>query len=202
MFLTVLGNNIKSIRRENMKINLVGKNINITQDIKDEVEKKFDRLNKYFDDQQAMDVKISQEGNDYKVESTIILDGGTILRAESMEETYQNSIDRTMDALVRQIRKHKTRLLKHRNSGSIKFENFNESFDSEYNIDDSYDDDEIKIVREKEVKMKPMSDQEAAMQMELLNHDFYVYQDDQDMNLRIVYRRKNGGYGVIIPTQR
>lgn len=185
-----------------MKINLVGKNINITQDIKDEVEKKFDRLNKYFDDQQAMDVKVSQEGNDYKVESTIILDGGTILRAESMEETYQNAIDRTMDALVRQIRKHKTRLLKHRTSGSIKFESFNESFDSEYNIDDSYDDDYIKIVREKEVKMKPMSDQEAAMQMELLNHDFYVYQDDQDMNLRIVYRRKNGGYGVIIPTQR
>lgn len=185
-----------------MKINLVGKNINITQDIKDEVEKKFDRLNKYFDDQQTMDVKISEEGNDYKVESTIILDGGTILRAENMEESYQNAIDRTMDALVRQIRKHKTRLLKHRNSGSIKFESFNESFDSEYNIDDSYDDDEIKIVREKEVKMKPMSDQEAAMQMELLNHDFYVYQDDQDMNLRIVYRRKNGGYGVIIPTQR
>ena len=184
-----------------MRINIVGKNINITQDIKEEVEKKFDRLNKYFDDQQDMDVKVSKEGNAYKVESTINLDGGTILRAESMEESYQNATDRTMDALVRQIRKHKTRLLKSRNSGSIKFENFNENFDREYDIDDSYD-EKIEIVRKKEVKMKPMSDQEAVMQMELLNHDFYVYQDDEDMNLRIVYRRKNKGYGVIIPTQR
>lgn len=185
-----------------MKINLFGKNLDITPDIRYEVEKKFDRLNKYFTDEQNMDVKVSKEGNDFKVESTIILDGGTILRAESMEESYQNAIDRTIDALVRQIRKHKTRLLKHRNSGSIRFENFNESFDKEYNIDKTLDDEEINIVRTKEVKMKPMSSEEAVMQMELLNHDFYVFQDTEDMEIRIVYRRKNGNYGLIIPTQR
>ncbi len=184
-----------------MKINLIGKNLDITDDIRNEVEKKFERLDKYFDENQAMDVRVSKEGNNYKVESTIILDGGTILRAESSEATYANAIDRSIDALMRQIRKQKTRLKKSRNSDSIKFEHFNETFDAEYEIDDSYD-DEIQIVRHKEVKMKPMSAEEAVMQMELLNHDFYVFQDQEDMEIRIVYRRKNGDYGEIIPTQR
>lgn len=187
-----------------MKINLIGKNIDITDDIRNEANKKFERLDKYFDPNQDIDVRFSKEGraDEYKVEATIILDGGTILRAERSEETYPNAIDRTIDALVRQIRKQKTRLLRDRNSDSIKFEHFDEDFDRSYQIDESYDDDKIDIVRYKEVKMKPMSAEEAIMQMELINHDFYVYLDQEDMEIRVVYRRKNGDYGQIIPTQR
>lgn len=184
-----------------MKINIFGKNLDITDDIRAEVLKKFERLDKYFADDQNVDVRIATEGIDYKVEVTVILDGGTILRAESADQTYQNAIDRTIDALMRQVRKHKTRLMKDRYSQSIRFEHFDDNFDRDYGIDNSYDED-INIAREKEVSVKPMSTEEAIMQMELIDHDFYVFQSDEDMGIMVVYRRKNGGYGKIIPVQK
>ena len=130
----------------------------------------------------------------------MFLDKGPILRAEASDETYQNAIDKTIDALVRQIRKHKTRLTKDRRHDSIKFENFNESFDDEYNIDDSYD-SEINIARTKEISLKPMSTEEAIMQMELLGHDFFVYYDQEDLEVRVVYKRRKGDYGLIVPSR-
>ena len=184
-----------------MKINVIGKNLDITDDIRAEVLKKFERLDKYFADDQNVDVRIATEGNDYKVEVTAILDGGTILRAEAADQTYQNAVDRTIDALMRQVRKHKTRLMKDRHSQSIRFENFDDNFDRDYGIDDSYDDN-INVARHKEVSVKPMSTEEAIMQMELIDHDFYVFQSDEDMSIKVVYRRKNGGYGQIIPVQK
>ena len=105
-----------------MKINLKGKNIDITDDIRYEAEKKYDRLDKYFSNEEEIDLLFSKEGNDYQVESTMYLDKGPILRAEASDENFQNAIDRTIDALVRQIRKHKTRLLKDRHQESIRFE--------------------------------------------------------------------------------
>ena len=126
----------------------------------------------------------------------MFLDGGTILRAEAYEETYENAIDRVIDALVRQIRKHKTRLQRDRQTGdSIKFE----AFDSEAKADEK--EGEIKIAREKTIPVKPMSAEEAILQMELLNHNFFVFQDAEDMEVRVVYKRKKGDYGLIVPTR-
>ena len=183
-----------------MKINLTGKDINITKDIVHEAERKYDRLDKYFSNEQDLDLLISKEGNDYKAEATMYLDKGPILRAESAEKTYQNAIDNTIDALVRQIRKHKTRLTKDRYQNSIRFENFNDSFDDEYDIDDSYDSD-IKIARTKNISLKPMNTEEAVMQMELLDHDFFVFYDAEDMDVRVVYKRRKGDYGLIVPSR-
>ena len=183
-----------------MKINIKGKNINITNDIVYEAERKYDRLDKYFSKEQEIDLLISKEGNDFKAEATMYLDKGPILRAESSDETYQNAIDQTIDALVRQIRKHKTRLTKNRHQDSIRFENFNESFDNEYGIDESYDSD-INIARVKEISLKPMNTEEAVMQMELLGHDFFVFYDAADMDVRVVYKRRKGDYGLIVPSR-
>lgn len=183
-----------------MKINLKGKNINITDDIRYEAERKYDRLDKYFSNEEEVDLLISKEGNGYKAEVTMFLDKGPILRAEASDETYQNAIDKTIDALVRQIRKHKTRLTKDRRHDSIRFENFNESFDDEYDIDDSYD-SEINIARTKEIFLKPMNTEEAIMQMELLGHDFFVYYDQDDLEVRVVYKRRKGDYGLIVPSR-
>ena len=97
-----------------MKINLTGKDINITDDIRYEAERKYDRLDKYFSKEEEINLLISKEGNGFKAEATMFLDKGPILRAEADDETYQNAIDQTIDALVRQIRKHKTRLTKNR----------------------------------------------------------------------------------------
>lgn len=175
-----------------MKLNLIAKNFTLTDDIRNESEKKFDRLDKYFHDQQEMDVRFAKEGNDFVVETTAILDGGKILRSETTDPTYQTAIDKNIDGLVRQIRKNKTKLMRDRQSGqSIKFDNF-----------DPYEDDDDKdanIVRKKEIHVKPMSAEEAILQMELLDHNFFVYLDADDMQVRVVYRRKKGDYGQIVP---
>ncbi|MEQ0488136.1 ribosome-associated translation inhibitor RaiA [Anaerococcus murdochii] len=179
-----------------MKLNIKAKNFTLTDDIVRESEKKFDRLDKYFHDEESMDLKFAKEGIGYELEATMFLDGGTILRAEAYEETYENAIDRVIDALVRQIRKHKTRLQRGRQTGdSIKFE----AFDSEAKADDK--EEEIKIAREKTIPVKPMSAEEAILQMELLNHNFFVFQDAEDMEVRVVYKRKKGDYGLIVPTR-
>ncbi|MBZ2385858.1 ribosome hibernation-promoting factor, HPF/YfiA family [Anaerococcus murdochii] len=179
-----------------MKLNIKAKNFTLTDDIVRESEKKFDRLDKYFHDEESMDLKFAKEGIGYELEATMFLDGGTILRAEAYEETYENAIDRVIDALVRQIRKHKTRLQRDRQTGdSIKFE----AFDSEAKADEK--EEEIKIAREKTIPVKPMSAEEAILQMELLNHNFFVFQDAEDMEVRVVYKRKKGDYGLIVPTR-
>lgn len=175
-----------------MKLNLIAKNFTLTDDIRNESEKKFDRLDKYFHDQQEMDVRFAKEGNDFVVETTAILDGGKILRSETTDPTYQTAIDKNIDGLVRQIRKNKTKLMRDRQSGqSIKFDNFDPFEDD--------DDKEVNIVRKKEIHVKPMSAEEAILQMELLDHNFFVYLDADDMQVRVVYRRKKGDYGQIIP---
>ena len=179
-----------------MKLNIKAKNFNLTDDIVKESEKKFDRLDKYFHKEEEMDLKFAKEGVGFVLESTMFLNG-TILRAEAYEETYENAIDRVIDALVRQIRKHKTRLQRSRQTGeSIKFEAFDIADEDEYS-----DEEEIKIAREKTIPVKPMSAEEAILQMELLNHNFFVYQDAEDMEVRVVYKRKKGDYGLIVPTR-
>ena len=180
-----------------MKLNIKAKNFNLTDDIVRESEKKFDRLDKYFHDEESMDLKFAKEGVGFEVEATMFLDGGTILRAEAYEETYENAIDRVIDALVRQIRKHKTRLQRDRQTGeSIKFEAFKaQDFAEEEKEED------IKIAREKTIPVKPMGAEEAILQMELLNHNFFVYQDAEDMEVRVVYKRRKGDYGLIVPTR-
>lgn len=183
-----------------MKINLTGKDINITDDIRYEAERKYDRLDKYFSKEEEINLLISKEGNGFKAEATMFLDKGPILRAEADDETYQNAIDQTIDALVRQIRKHKTRLTKNRHHDSIRFEKFDETFDDEYKIDQSFD-DEINIARTKNIPLKPMNTEEAVMQMELLGHDFFVFYDQEEMDVRVVYKRRKGDYGLIVPAR-
>ncbi|EEI85624.1 ribosomal subunit interface protein [Anaerococcus lactolyticus ATCC 51172] len=179
-----------------MKLNIKAKNFTLTEDIRIESEKKFDRLDKYFHDEEDMDLKFAKEGVGYELEATMFLKGGTILRAEAYEETFENAIDRVIDALVRQIRKHKTRLQRGRQTGdSIKFE----AFDAEEKANEK--EEEIKIAREKTIPVKPMSAEEAILQMELLNHNFFVYEDAEDMEVRVVYKRKKGDYGLIVPTK-
>ena len=178
-----------------MKLNIKAKNFELTDDITRKSEKKFDRLDKYFHEEEKMDLRFAKEGIGFVVEATIFLDGGTILRAEAYEESYENAIDRVIDALVRQIRKYKTRLQKDRQTGeSIKFE----AFDLSDNDNEEVEED-IKIARKKTIPVKPMSAEEAILQMELLNHNFFVYQDAEDMDVRVVYKRRKGDYGLIVP---
>ena len=142
-----------------MKLNIKGKNINVYDSLKREAQEKFNRLDKYFNGEEEMDLKFSTEGNLKKVEATIFLNGGTILRAEEENGDFSTGIDRVIDALVRQIRKHKTKLERNRKNGeSIKFDLFDDDAELE-------EDDSPKIVRTKELILRPMSDEEAVLQM-------------------------------------
>lgn len=176
-----------------MKIIYAGKNIDVTEALKDVTAKKLNRLEKYFDEDIEGTVTYTTEKDRHTIEVTINLPD-TILRAE--EETYDmyESLDRVVDILDGQIRKHKGKLkAKYRNTETIRFENIASLTEAEKKEEGP------KIVKTKRFLLKPMTSEEAVLQMELLNHDFFVYMDGDTGETNIVYKRKDGNYGAIEP---
>ena len=159
--------------------------------IKNYVETKLDRLNKYFtEDDLTANVLTKVRGNRQIVEVTIPTDK-FILRSEEENEDLYAAIDLVSDKLERQIRKNKTKLSK-RNKINNKYEYLN--FDYEIDKDEE---DEGNIVKRKHFDMKPMDEEEAMLELELLGHEFFVYKDMHTNNVCVLYKRKNGGYGLI-----
>ncbi|WP_100066148.1 ribosome hibernation-promoting factor, HPF/YfiA family [Miniphocaeibacter massiliensis] len=175
-----------------MKLKHIGKNYNVNENLKEVAEKKLGRLDKYFKEDVEAKVTYSQEKNLRKVEVTIFL-SGTVLRAEESTDDMYTSIDRVVDALVSQVRKYKTKLQKRYQSGeTIRFENIPE-------IEEKEDEDAPKIVKVKSFGIKPMSVEEAILQMELVGHNFYVFLDAETDLVKVVYKRKDGNYGLLEP---
>lgn len=172
-----------------MKLVISGKNIDITQGIRNMTEKKFDKLEKYFFKDVEVKVTMNVEKERHIVEVTIPF-AGTILRAEETTESLYDSIDDVVEVLERQVIKHKTKLQKRKHTGeTIRFDNV-PSFKEE-------EDTEPRIVKTKSFPMKPMSPEEAVLQMELLRHDFYVFSNADTDAVNVVYKRKDGNYGLI-----
>ena len=175
-----------------MKLNYVTKDIKLTDDLKQMAESKLHKLDKYFHDEQQARVVFKKEKDKARVEVTIILDKGVVLRAEESNEEIKTAIDKVEDALARQIRKHKTKLQKRfTESNSIRFEAGEENNDKEIPAG--------AIVKTKEFGIKPMDKEEAIMQMELIDHDFFVFLDSKTNNVNVVYKRKDGNYGLLVP---
>lgn len=175
-----------------MKMNYAGKNMEVTEALKDVTEKKLSKLDKYFQKDIVGNVTFSTEKNRKIIEVTINLPG-TILRAEEASDDMYASIDKTVDILERQIRKYKTRLQKRfKNNETIRFENV-----IPLPVED--ESSRPKLVKKKSFGLKPMSSEEAILQMELLRHNFFVYMDDESENISVVYKRKDGNYGLIEP---
>ncbi|NLW40733.1 MAG: ribosome-associated translation inhibitor RaiA [Tissierellia bacterium] len=176
-----------------MKLNFVGKNMEVTQALKDITEKKLSKLDKYFKQDAEGNVIYSVERNRKIFEVTINLPG-TILRAEEASEDMYASIDKAVDVLERQIRKYKTRLQKRYNNGeTIRFENIAPLTEEEE------EEDRPKVVKTKRFDMKPMDVEEAILQMELLRHNFFVFLNADTDDLNVIYKRKDGNYGLIEP---
>ncbi|MFM1515349.1 ribosome hibernation-promoting factor, HPF/YfiA family [Helcococcus ovis] len=174
-----------------MKVQYVGKNITVRENFKEEVDKKLGRIDKFFDGDIEAKASFSNHGNFKTAEITIWLKKGTILRAEETSDDMLSSVDRVIESLERQIRKYKTKL-QVRNSGeSIRYD--------EIPVDDSTisEDDEPKVVKIKKIGLKPMFIEDAVMQMNLLGHDFFVYQDAETEKVSVVYKRNDGNYGLI-----
>ena len=171
-----------------MKINIVGRQMNVWDEMKSIIETKLEKLGKYFNDECSATVTLSSKHNKKCIEITIV-SAGTIFRSEVQEETFRNALDRAIYAIERQIRKNKTRLAKRLRSGAFDggIIDAGEDFEEEA---------EFKI-RYKEFTLKPMSVEEAIMQMNLLGHEFFVYKDDKSDDVCVVYKRKDGDYGLI-----
>ena len=175
-----------------MKYNIRGDKLEITDAINNYVESKLDRLNKYFKEEDLLaNVLLRVRGASQIIEVTIPTDK-FILRGEEEAKDLYAAIDLVTDKLERQIRKNKTRLNKQNLDN--KYKDFN--LDYEITSEEETDEEEI-IVKRKNVEMKPMDEEEAILQMNLLGHEFFVYKDMHTNNVCVLYKRKDGNYGLI-----
>ena len=175
-----------------MKYNIRGDKLEVTDAIGNYVESKLSRLEKYFkEDDILANVLLRVRGNSQIIEVTIPTDK-FILRSEEEDKDLYAAIDLVTDKLERQIRKNKTRLNKQ--NFDNKFKEFN--FDYEVLDDEESSADEV-IVKRKKLEMKPMDEEEAILEMNLLGHEFFVYKDMHTDNINVLYKRKDGNYGLI-----
>ena len=173
-----------------MKFNVRGDKLVVTDAIKDYIETKIGKLDKYFkEDSITANILLKIRGNAQIIEVTIPTDN-FILRSEEENEDMYAAIDLVLDKLERQIRKNKTKINKRNNSN--KFKEFN--FDFEIMEEEEED---SKVVKRKHIEMKPMDEEEAILEMELLGHSFFLYKDMYSNDVCVVYKRKDGNYGVI-----
>lgn len=173
-----------------MKFNVRGDNLVVTDAIKDYIETKIGKLDKYFKENSiTANILLKIRGNAQIIEVTIPTDN-FILRSEEENEDMYAAIDLVLDKLERQIRKNKTKINKRNNSN--KFKEFN--FDFEIMEEEE---ENSKVVKRKHIEMKPMDEEEAILEMELLGHSFFLYKDMYSNDVCVVYKRKDGNYGVI-----
>lgn len=175
-----------------MIMNYTGKNMEVTDALRDVTEKKLGKIDKYFQKDIQGNVTFSTEKNRKIIEVTINLPG-TILRAEESSDDMYASIDKAVDILERQIRKNKTKLQKrYKNNETIRFENV-------VPLANEGEESKLRLVRKKKFVLKPMSAEEAILQMELLRHNFFVFMDSESDDISVVYKRNDGNYGLIEP---
>ena len=182
-----------------MKFIISGKNIEVTPGLKDTVEQKLGKLERYFTPETEIIVTLSVEKARQKIEVTIPVKGN-IIRSEQTSDDMYVSIDLVEEVIERQLRKYKNKLVA-RSQGhptaSGSGNNFNiEFFESE---EESSEDDEVKIVRTKRFGIKPMYPEDACVQMELLGHNFFVFCNAETDDVNVVYKRKDGSFGLIEP---
>lgn len=176
-----------------MKYNIIGRNIEVTKGLENAVEDKLHKLNKYFNDQTEVQVMLSVEKLRHIIEITIPFNG-QILRGEVEGKDMYAIIDDAVAIIEKQIVRFKNKLRrKHRSGGSLA--GLTESFAQI----DTDEEETLQIDRKKKFAIKPMDAEEAIMQMELVGHNFFVYRDAHTEEVNVVYKRKNGTYGLIEP---
>ena len=173
-----------------MKFTFTCKKVSLNDSIKAYAEKKVSKLDRYFQEDADAFVTFAVEKDHGCVVEITIRSGGNLFRAqeETRDGDMRGSIDAACATINRQTRTNKTRLAKR-----LRQDAFAGEIPSEFDVNEER---EFDVVRTKHVAAKPMSTEEAIMQMNLLDHDFFVFRNMEDV-VSIVYRRKNGGYGLI-----
>lgn len=176
-----------------MTITYTARKVTLRDNFKERVEKKLAKFQKIFSDKAEAHVVVTLEKNRQTVEITI-RDNKMIYRAESTMSEMNDALDRVVDILMRQIRKNKTRLEKRVKAGGI------DALTAEMPAQEEPE-EEYQVVRKKQVMLKPISVEEAILEMNMINHDFFMFINAETDEMNVVYRRANGNYGVLEPTK-
>lgn len=170
-----------------MRLNISGKGFEVTDGLRDRFERKLSKLDRYFHDDAEAYIRISQEKGGRNIVEITISVSGLILRAEEISSDMYGSIDGCVDKLNRQIRRHRTKLEKKLRVTEIVPEDIPEEAP------------EYSLVRVKKFGVKPMPVDDAIAQMELLDHNFYIFRSEETGEINVLYRRNDGGYGLLQP---
>ena len=175
-----------------MNIRITGRNIDITPSLRDEIEKKLGKLDRYFTPNTDVNVTLSVEKERQKIEVTIPVKG-KIIRSEQVSNDMYVSIDLVEEVIERQLRKYKNKIVDKKQSAV----NFQKTY-----IDNEYmENEDIRIERTKRFDIKPMYPEDACVQMELLGHNFFVFMNADTDQVNVVYKRKGNTYGLIEPEE-
>ncbi len=175
-----------------MLYSISGKNMTVRDGVRDAIEKKLSRLDKYFSEDTEAKVVLSYTRDLQKIEVTIPTKLG-LVRAEEESRDIISSIDDVADSIVAQIKKHKQKLISKRQSAV----SFSRLFIEEGGDEEESAETPIRIVKTKRFAVKPMDPEEACLQMDMLGHSFFVFQDAQTNSVSVVYKRRDGAYGLI-----
>ena len=178
-----------------MNITYTARKVNLRDNFKERVEKKLSKFKKIFSDEAVAHVVVTLEKNRQTVEITI-RDNRMVYRAESTQSEMNDALDRVIDILTRQIRKNKTRLEKRIKSGGI------EALTAELPAQENEEpEEEYQVVRKKQILVKPITVEEAILEMNMINHDVYMFINAETDEVNVVYKRANGNYGVLEPAR-
>ena len=175
---------------DTMRITISGKNIDITDGLRQAVEDKLSKLERYFTPETDIVVTLSVEKERQKIEVTIPVKGN-IIRSEQVSNDMYVSIDLVEEVIERQLKKYKNKIVDQKQSAG--------NFQQEFIEKEIEDEEKIKIIRTKRFGMKPMYPEDACIQMELLGHNFFVFQNAETEEVNVVYKRKGNTYGLIEP---
>ena len=168
-----------------------GKNLEVSDNLRQAIEDKIGKLEKYFTEDTKVNVALSVEKERQKVEVTIPVKG-SIIRSEQVSNDMYVSIDLVEEVIERQLRKYKNKIIDKKQGGG----NFRQEFiDNDFTLEN----EEIIISRDKKFDIKPMYPEDACVQMELLGHSFFVFNNAETDEINVVYKRKGGTYGLIEP---
>lgn len=173
-----------------MNIIITGRNIELTDGLKEAVEERLSKLDKYFAPDTEAHVTLSVEKARQKIEVTIPMKGH-IIRSEQVSDDMYVSIDLVEEVIERQLKKYRNKLIDKKQNAESLAPAFTESVDD--------DEEEIKIIRSKSFGIKPMYPEDACVQMDLLGHDFFVFLNAETEEVNVVYKRKGNTYGIIEP---
>ena len=174
-----------------MKFNIIGRKMSVDEKKTDYITKKIGKLDKFFKTEPEARIVIGSRKDKEYIEATIYADG-LMIRAESEQDDIFSAIDKSIDIIERQIRKNKTKLEKR-----IKREAVSDNLLLSGEIFSDEEDAEFSVIKTKRFPVKPMSVQEAILQMNLLGHSFFVFKNEDTNEMNVVYKRKDGNFGII-----